>query len=395
MAADSDVPLQPVASARRRIEFAADRRQYAHTVVTMVDGGRIPDSGEYPSRHSTPIFDIADAFDGDARPRHRNLQDRKGACGSDEGSPATEEPVKTHRYQGPRQEGFRGPVGKFGRGGEVCQRIGPRQAGRQGTGQYAGQYAGQGRPAKKAVPAKATKTSPAAPAKKAAPAKATKADAPAPRGRAKKATAPEPGVVDADVKRPRSTSSKSSPSADLEVDVVDEPISTSRISSSRRSTARRRPHPAAAVATPKPAEDGTAGDDDEIAEPTREGQGLRRLRLGRRGIRGAAAGPQGRRAHRFGGLGARLPQADRQGRAAQRRGGSRAGQAHRGRPLRHPADGRAGGQGREAARRAASRHDCGSAATATAPRTTCSRPTFAWSSRWPSATRAAAWPSST
>ena len=38
---------------------------------------------------------------------------------------------------------------------------------------------------------------------------------------------------------------------------------------------------------------------------------------------------------------------------------------------------------------------CGSAATASARRTTCSKPTCGWSCRWPSATPAAAWRSST
>ena len=51
--------------------------------------------------------------------------------------------------------------------------------------------------------------------------------------------------------------------------------------------------------------------------------------------------------------------------------------------------------GREAARRSCAATCAGSSATASAPRTTCWRPTCGWSCRWPSATPAAAWRSST
>ena len=64
-------------------------------------------------------------------------------------------------------------------------------------------------------------------------------------------------------------------------------------------------------------------------------------------------------------------------------------------PVRHPADDRARREGREAARRAAPRHARGSAATAIARRTICWKRTCASSCRWPSATPAAAWRSST
>ena len=109
---------------------------------------------------------------------------------------------------------------------------------------------------------------------------------------------------------------------------------------------------------------------------------------GRRHRRARAAG-HGRRRDRRPGQG--LPQADRQGPAAQRRDGGRARQADRGRPvLRGEAR-----QGRQDQRRSCSRSSSGSPRTAAAPRTTCSRPTCASSSRWPSATPAAACSSST
>ena len=109
---------------------------------------------------------------------------------------------------------------------------------------------------------------------------------------------------------------------------------------------------------------------------------VRRLR--RRRHRRARAAGHGRRRDRRPGQG--LPQADRQGAAPQRRDGGLARQADRGRPVRR----------REARRGAArsppssSRSWSGSPRTAAAPRTTCSRPTSASSSRWPSATPAAA-----
>ena len=73
--------------------------------------------------------------------------------------------------------------------------------------------------------------------------------------------------------------------------------------------------------------------------------------------------------------------------AAQRRAGGRARQAHRGRPVRR-------GEARHAPAkldpRLRARAASGSPRTAGGPRTTCSRPTCAWWSRWPSATPAAA-----
>ena len=84
--------------------------------------------------------------------------------------------------------------------------------------------------------------------------------------------------------------------------------------------------------------------------------------------------------------GARLPQADRQGRAAQRRGRGGAGQAHRGRPVRDPENSPSSPTRARSCQCSSAATCSGSAATATARRTTCWRPTSAWWSRWPSAT---------
>jgi hypothetical protein len=53
-----------------------------HTVVTMVDGGRIPDSGEINRQYST-----ADTFRWRTTVPIGTLQDRKGVRGSDKGTP--------------------------------------------------------------------------------------------------------------------------------------------------------------------------------------------------------------------------------------------------------------------------------------------------------------------
>ena len=117
----------------------------------------------------------------------------------------------------------------------------------------------------------------------------------------------------------------------------------------------------------------------------------RRLRVGRRGVRGAQAGPPRRRADRVRRLGPGLPQADRQGPAAERRAGGRARQADRGRALRRRAAARLRRGRGEARPRRSSATCAGSAGTASGPRTTCSRPTCGWWCRWPSATPGAAW----
>ena len=103
--------------------------------------------------------------------------------------------------------------------------------------------------------------------------------------------------------------------------------------------------------------------------------------------RGGRAGPAGRHRRRHRRPGQGLPQADRQGRAAQRRAGGRARQADRGRPVRR---GEARTPARSSTPKLQDASSSGSPRTAAGRRTTCSRPTCAWSSRWPSATPAAA-----
>ena len=133
-------------------------------------------------------------------------------------------------------------------------------------------------------------------------------------------------------------------------------------------------------------------EDGDVPARRRQGRGDRGVRLRHpRRRRGRRPGPAGRHRRRHGRPGQGLPQADRQGRPAQRRAGGRARQAHRGRPVRRG----------EAQLRRQDRHEAqaraagGSPRTARRPRTTCSRPTCASSSRWPSATPVAACSSST
>ena len=64
-------------------------------------------------------------------------------------------------------------------------------------------------------------------------------------------------------------------------------------------------------------------------------------------------------------------------------------------PLRRRADARVRWTRARRSPRSCAATCAGSSATASAPRTTCWRPTSGWSCRWPSATPAAAWRSST
>ena len=199
-----------------------------------------------------------------------------------------------------------------------------------------------------ATPAKAT-TKKAAPAKKAAATKATKA-APA--------TAAD-GPADADAK---DGEAKDGAAVDVDVaEVIDVELDAEALAEAIED-----------VVIDEPAEVTAAAEAD-----AKEG---RRLRVGRRGIRGAQAGPAGRGADRVGGLRPGLSQADRQGSAAERGAGSRAGQADRGRALRGRAATRIGRRRGEAPHRHAPRPDAGSRETANGRRITCWRRTCVWSS---------------
>ena len=89
---------------------------------------------------------------------------------------------------------------------------------------------------------------------------------------------------------------------------------------------------------------------------------------------------------RDGGPGQGLPEADRQGAAAQRRARGRAGQAHRGGPVRRGEAHR----GRRAFPATSGSTWSGSPRTGPGPRITCSRPTCGSWCRWPSGTPDAA-----
>ena len=193
-----------------------------------------------------------------------------------------------------------------------------------------------------------------------------------------------------DVARPRGTCDVLDPALDTELDTELEGVPEAEADSAdddeddddRRRGGRRRG---------REVEAGPVGAHRALPRPLVDPAEVGRLRLGRGGVRGAAAGPQGRRAHRVGRLRPGLPQADRQGRAAQRRGGGRARQADRGRPLRGRAAAPGDGVAARRSPRSCAATCAGSSATASARRTTCSRPTCGSSSRWPSATPAAAW----
>ncbi|HVQ49597.1 MAG TPA: RNA polymerase sigma factor [Mycobacterium sp.] len=161
--------------------------------------------------------------------------------------PATDEPVKRTATKTPAKKA---PAAKSANGSAPAKR------------------------ATKATTAKAeaaTKTRAAAkPAKAAAPAAKTRAaktaDAPATRGRAKKATAPEPGAVDADITDEVETDDEleAEPGDDLEaeVDVADLALEDLEVGDDEAAAGAEPAAKTPAVVVPAPA------DDDEIAEPS-------------------------------------------------------------------------------------------------------------------------------
>jgi RNA polymerase primary sigma factor len=163
--------------------------------------------------------------------------------------PATDEPVKRTATKTPAKKA---PAAKSANGSAPAKR------------------------ATKATPAKAeagtaTKTRAAAkPAKAAAPAAKSRAaktaDAPATRGRAKKATAPEPGIVDGDVTDEVETDDEleAEPGDDLEaeVDVADLALEDLEVGDDEATAGTEPAAKTPAVVVPAPA------DDDEIAEPS-------------------------------------------------------------------------------------------------------------------------------
>jgi RNA polymerase primary sigma factor len=203
----------------------------------MVDGGRIPDSGEFNRQYSTkPTF--FDGARGSPRlrggPSHEKLQDERVYVAATKARPATDEPVKRTATKTPAKKAS--PAAKSANGSTAPKR------------------------ATKTAAAKATGAKPAA-AKSGAP-KAKADDAPATRGRAKKATGAEPettaeGVTGDELET--TDDLEAEPGEDLEVEETDIDLEDLEVADDEPAAAE----PAAAVVEPAP-----AADDEEIAEPS-------------------------------------------------------------------------------------------------------------------------------
>ncbi len=183
--------------------------------------------------------------------------------------PATEEPVKRTATKAPAKKAPAARSANSAGAAKAVNGSAPAKRAAKTT---------KAAPAKKSAPAKATKTAPAAAAKKAATAttattattaKATKSVAP--RGRAKKATAPEPGVVDADLtEETEADELDGEPGEDLEVEVdeADLDLADLEVEVEAGEEPADEDSPAAAVVVPAAAEDVPVAEDDEIAEPS-------------------------------------------------------------------------------------------------------------------------------
>ncbi len=208
----------------------------------MVDGGRIPDSGETEQ----PIFDIADAFPWCTPVPIGIRKTERVYVAATKASPATEEPVKRTATKTPAKKA---PAAKSANGSAPAKRAAkaaprrPRPPPRRRLALR--QSPRRRRPAAKS---RAAKT----------------ADAPATRGRAKKATAPNraPSTPTSPTRSKPTTSSKPSPAT------------TSRRGRRGRSRAggprgrRRRGRRGCARCEDSRRGGARPADDDEIAEPS-------------------------------------------------------------------------------------------------------------------------------
>ncbi len=230
----------------------------------MVDGGRIPDSGEI----KPPIFDSRHfSMAHDLRPPEIRKTERVYVAAT-KASPATDHPVKRTATKAPAKKAPAAKTAKSANGSAPAKRATktagdeghegsrppsqPRPSRRQGRRRAGRDQARQGRPGQAAAKAKA-------------------ADAPATRSRAKKATAPEPEATKADVETDELETDddlEAEPGDDLEVRAEDR----SRRPRGRRRRPPRTPRGTAKVVAAKPAavaaEEVPAAEDDEIAEPS-------------------------------------------------------------------------------------------------------------------------------
>ncbi len=172
--------------------------------------------------------------------------------------PATDEPVKRTATKTPAKKA---PAAKSANGSAPAKRATKTAAASRESGSAAKAESGTATKSRTAAkPAKATAPAKAQPSSRGA---KTAAAAPATRGRAKKATAAEPGAVDADVTDEVETDElEAEPGDDLEVDEPDLALEDLEVGDDEPAAGAEPAAKAPAVVVPAPA------DDDEIAEPS-------------------------------------------------------------------------------------------------------------------------------
>ena len=176
--------------------------------------------------------------------------------------PATDEPVKRTATKTPAKKAS---AAKSANGSAPAKRSTKTTAASR-------ESRGAAKPAK-ATAAKSAKAATAAKSRPSAQAAKATADAPATRGRAKKATAPEPGVVDEDLTDEvvGDDDLEAEPGDDLEVDVADLALEDLEVGDDEAGEAEAADADSAdgdAVPAAESGEDVPAAEDEEIAEPS-------------------------------------------------------------------------------------------------------------------------------
>lgn len=212
----------------------------------MVDGGRLPDSGENPHTRSTPTVLIADAFGGALRRPKASTTERVYVAAT-KASPATDEPVKRTATKPPAKR----PAAKGVNGSAPAKR------------------AAKAAPGPADVEAGDAETAEGTAATKARPTKARAAKAAAARGRAKKDSAGD--GVDGDAGLGGDDDLDTDLDADPDLDVADDDLELDDLEDVAEDSDDDAAEDADEAADGEPAAEGTAaaeGDDDEINEPS-------------------------------------------------------------------------------------------------------------------------------
>jgi RNA polymerase primary sigma factor len=192
-------PLQPSSQPQPRVKFAAEHGGTSHC---RYNGRRRPhpDSGEINRQYST-----ADAFRWRTTVPIGICKIERVYVAATKARPATDEPVKRTATKTPAKKASAAraanPAGaaKSANGSAHAKRATKTAAASRESGAAASRESGAAAKPAKPTAAKPAKEATAAKSRPSSQAAKASADAPATRNRAKKATAPEPGVVDEDL----------------------------------------------------------------------------------------------------------------------------------------------------------------------------------------------------